>query len=110
MRRDMPGTLWVAIVALAVITLATLAAALKMRPLVPLVGSACNAVLLIGLVRGQKWAYVLTVVFCVLGVAVGFAKGCSYGLGVLFGNGIVLVPVLLCTDFFFPAHDRERDV
>lgn len=109
MRRDIPGVLWIAIVALAVITVLTLLSLPKSRSLVPLVAAGCNVGLLVGLVMGQKWAYVLTVVFSVVGVAVAFGKGASHGLAVLVGNGLVLLPVLFSTRFFFPVQAQTRD-
>jgi hypothetical protein len=103
MKKNIPGPLWIAIITLAVISLLTLLSVLQGNPLVPMVSAICNVALLVGLVLGHKWAYVLTIVFCVLGIVVGFGKGVGNGLMVLFGNGLVLVPILLCTSYFFPA-------
>lgn len=108
MKKNIPGPLWVAIVALGIISLLTLLSVRKGSVLVPLVAVVCNIALLLGLVRGHKWAYVLTIVFSVLGVAVGFAKSPSYGLAILLGNGLVLLPVLICTRYFFPVEDVDQ--
>ena len=109
MRKDIPATLWIALAALAIITVLTLLSMLKSGSPVRLVAAACNIALLIGLARGQKWAYVLTVVFSVLGVAVAFNRGPSHIVAILIGNGLVVVPVLLSTSFFFPPPRHEQD-
>ncbi|HWI57251.1 MAG TPA: hypothetical protein VNZ22_08490 [Bacillota bacterium] len=106
-KRTIPAPLWVTIVALGVITLLTLLSLLQSNLLARFAAAVCNLALMVGLVLGHKWAYVLTIVVSVLGVAVGFGKGFSSGLVMLLGNGLVVVPVLLSTRFFFPAEDQR---
>ncbi len=109
MKRDIPGPLWIAIVALGIISLLTLVAMLKSGSLVLLAAAATNIALLAGLAMGHKWAYVLTVVLSVLGVVVTFGKSPSHGLAVMAGNSLVLIPVLISTRFFFPIQRHEED-
>lgn len=61
-----------------------------------------EALLFVGLVLGKKWAYILIVVFSVLGVAACLANSLDEGLVVLVGNTVVVVPMVICTRFFFP--------
>lgn len=106
MRTPVPGPLWLAIATMAVVSLLTLLSLFRGAILVPLVTVVCNLALLFGLWQGHKWAYVVTIVFSVLGALFAFGKGPMHGLLVLIGNGLVLVPVLLCTRYFFPGSER----
>jgi hypothetical protein len=108
MKQEVPVPLWVAIVTLGLISLLTFLSLLKGFSLVPLVTVACNIALMVGLYCGHKWAYIVTMVFSTIGVAFAFGKSASQGLAVLFGNGLVVVPVLLCTRFFFPAREESE--
>jgi hypothetical protein len=94
--------MWVAAGALAIISLLTLFAARRRDLAVALVSVVLNLVLLVGLVRGHRWAYVLAIVLGVAGIAVSFGKSATLGLAVLLCNGVVLVPVLMSTSYFFP--------
>ena len=58
-----------------------------------------NGVLIAGLVYGQKWAYILVLVFSVLGVAVSLSKGIEQGLVVLVVNAIIVIPMIISTSF-----------
>ncbi len=84
-----------------------LLSALVHGSLVALVAAGCNLILAFGLWGGCKWAYLLTVVLSVLGMAVALGRGGLHGLGVLVGDSVVLVPVLLCTSFFFPRQAQK---
>lgn len=109
MSKAVPAPLWIAIAALGIITVLTLLSLLKGNFLVPLVAAACNIALLFGLMKGQKWAYIMTLILSFLGTAVAFGKGASAGMAVMIGDALVWVPVLLSTRFFFPNNDlRER--
>jgi hypothetical protein len=61
-----------------------------------------EAILVFGLIQGWKSSYILLVVFFVLGVAVNLSKGAGHALGVLVGNAIVAVPMVISTCYFFP--------
>ena len=107
MNRKMPVPLWVAVVALAVISALGLLTMLKRGSMPALFATVANGVLLLGLMAGRKWAYALTIVLSVLGVAVAFGKGVPHGLMVLIGNAAVLVPVLMSTKYFFPTEEQR---
>ena len=102
-----PALVWIAIAALGVISILTLMAGLSRRPEVALAAVLGNLILMFGLALGHKWAYVLVLVLSALGVAVAFAKSGARGLPVLFGNAVVVVPVLMSTNFFFPNHQQD---
>lgn len=101
MKKSIPGPLWIATVSLALMVLGKVLSAFKVGPAV-LIDAVLSGVLLVGIVLGQKWAYVLTIVFTVLGTIGGFGKGIQAGIGVLILDCLVLLPVLLCTAHFFP--------
>ena len=103
LERKIPGLLWIAIGALGLITVLTLFSGLARGSVTALVAALCNLGLLLGLVFGHKWAYVLLIVFSVLGVTVSFGKSAPQGLLVLIGNAVVVVPVVFRTRYFFPS-------
>lgn len=100
-QRDIPPVLWIALVSLAVMILIKLLLVFKFGPLV-LIDAALSTALLVGLYLGQKWAYILTIVFVVLGTLLALSKSPGAGLGVFIINCLVLIPVVICTDFYFP--------
>ena len=63
---------------------------------------ACNLALLLGLLLGHRWAYVLVIVFAIAGAVVAFGRGGNHGLFVLLGNGVVVLPVIFSSRYFFP--------
>ena len=67
-----------------------------------LIDAGLSGVLLVGLYSGHKWAYVLTIFFVAVGTVLGFSKSVEHGFMVLILNCLILVPVLICTDYFFP--------
>ncbi len=108
MKKQIPASLWIAIVALVIIALIHLGLSFKTSSLVLLVSVVVEAILVAGLIYGQKWAYILVLVFSVLGVAASLSKGAEQGLGVLLGNAIVVVPMVINTRFFFPKPQRPQ--
>lgn len=102
MKKQIPTSLWVAIVALGIIALIHLGLAIKTSSAALFVSAVLEAILVAGFIYGQKWAYALVLVFSVLGVAASLSKGIGQGLGVLVANAIVVVPMVVSTDFFFP--------
>ena len=102
MKRPVPPLLWIAIAAFGLIACVKFVFALRHGPATLLISVLVDAVLAIGLVHGRKWAYVLTIILSALGTAVSMGKGIEVGLGVLIGNAIIVVPLVLCTSFFFP--------
>lgn len=101
-RSGVPAVLWISIIALGIITLLTLIFGLSRGWVVALASAGLDGAILIGLLLGHRWAYVTLIILSIVGVAAAFSQGAGHGLAVMIGNGIVVVPVLLCTDFFFP--------
>jgi len=101
MGKPIPGVLWIAIVSLALMIVFKVVFAFVTKPVI-LVDATLSAILLVGLVRGHKWAYVLTLAGVVIGTVTGLNKGIETGVGILVVDCLVLIPVLICTDFFFP--------
>jgi hypothetical protein len=108
MQRQIPGLLWIAIVSLGLMVVGKVMAAARFGPVI-LVDAAISALILYGIIRGYKWAYVLTIVSVVLGVGSGLFKGMGYALVILMADGLVWVPVLLCTDYFFPQKNSASE-
>jgi len=72
------------------------------------VAAALNGALAWGLARGSRLAYILALVFALLGIGVALGRAQGAALAVLVGNGIVIVPMVISTRFFFPeAEVRE---
>lgn len=100
MKRTIPGPLWIAIVSLGLMVFGKICFAFKLGPLI-LVDAAVSGLLLLGIILGHKWAYFLAIVFTALGTIKGLGKGIPNGMIILMADCLVLVPVLLCTNYFF---------
>ena len=107
MNRQMPEPLWIAIVFLGAMVLGKIAAVGEAGPRA-LVDAALLTVFLVGLVRGREWAYVLTILAATGGTMWGAMRGIHAGWSILAIDGLVLVPVLLCTDYYFPQRPLQR--
>ena len=105
MKKRIPNPLWVSIVALGLITLLHVVMAFKTGSVALFVSVAIEVALIVGLVLGHKWAYIVILVFAGLGVAVSIAQDIRQGLAVLVANAVVVLPMVLCTKFFFPKRD-----
>jgi hypothetical protein len=105
-KRRIPGVLWIGLVSLGIMVLLKLVAVVSVGPRI-LIDAGLSAALLVGLYFGHKWAYILTIVLVVLGTVFALSKGAGYGLLVLALDCLVLVPVVLCTDYFFFKKDRQ---
>ena len=101
MEKKIPGPLWIALISLSVMVVLKVLFAFMVGPAI-LIDAAWSGVLLVGLYLGHKWAYVLTIVTIAIGTVLGFSKGVANGLGILVLDCLVLVPVLVCTEYFFP--------
>jgi hypothetical protein len=101
--RGIPGPLVFGLVALGLMVVGKLVAAAAMgRPEV-LIGAVLSGLVLVGLYVGSKVAYVATIVGVVWGTAITtITKGPAIGLATVFVDSLVLVPVVLCKDYFFP--------
>ena len=105
-RKQIPGVLWIGLVSLGIMVLLKLVAVVSVGPRI-LIDAGLSAALLVGLCLGHKWAYILTIVLVVLGTVCALSKGAGYGLLVLILDCLVLVPVVLSTDYFFFKKDRQ---
>jgi len=109
MARKIPGPLWISIAALGAISLMQLAISIQKGSPALFVGVAVNVALLIGLVLGHKWAYAATLFFSAIGLAVVLVKNPENLIGVLIGNGMVVVPMVMSTEFFFAGQPESLD-
>jgi len=99
--RQIPGPLWIALISLSIMVVLKVLFVFKVGPVI-LIDAALSGALLVGLYLGHKWAYVLTIVFVAFGTVSGLSKSSTHGLTILALDCLVLVPVLMCTGFFFP--------
>ena len=91
-RKQIPGVLWIGLVSLGIMVLLKLVAVVSVGPRI-LIDAGLSAALLVVLV--------------VLGTVFALSKGAAYGLLVLILDCLVLVPVVLSTDYFFFKKDRQ---
>ena len=101
MQRAVSNVLWISLIALGLFSVVQFALGIALMNVVLLISVALNVALLVGLYHGHRWAFVVTLVFGVLGIIVALARNPALGLGVLIGNGLVLVPMLLAKDYFW---------
>jgi hypothetical protein len=105
-RENIPPVLWIGLISLALMVIGKVLFAFSLGPRL-LLDAVLSGALLVGLYLGHRWAYVLTIVFTALGTIVTLTKGVEHGLAVLLGDCLVLVPVILSTDYFFPRRARS---
>jgi hypothetical protein len=88
--------------------LAKVTVGLRLGPMI-VIDAVLSAILWIGLYQGRRWAYVLTIVFVALGTLLASSRaGLAAGFGVFLVDCLVLVPVLICKDWFFaPTNDAH---
>ncbi len=106
MERRIPPALWIGVAALGVMTLMHLLIGVQRGSNTLLVSAILDAVLLAGLLLGYKWAYVIVLVLGAGLLVLPFTtlgKNPGQALLILFLNGLVIVPVLMATRFFFPG-------
>jgi hypothetical protein len=72
-----------------------------------LVAVVLNIALLAGLLLRRKWAYVATLIFAMAGVIVALGRSEGTAIGVFIGNGLVVVPMIMSTRFFFPRQSEN---
>lgn len=102
MRKKPPTAVWVAVVALIVITVIQLAVGLWQGNLRFFVSAPLNLLLAFGLYAGHKWAYVLTLLSAIVAPVVLLRS-----LGVLVLNGVIYVPVLMATRYYWPTRGAQ---
>lgn len=107
--RKIPGPLWIAIVTLVLMVAYKTNVAFSGNPLA-FFDVLLYGVVLAGIVRGAKWAYVLTLVFSVLGTLVALSNGAAAGMTVFLLNCLIFVPLFVCTRYFFAPSPPQADV
>jgi hypothetical protein len=105
--RKVPPALWISIAALGAMTLIQLLIGVQKGSGVLLVSVILNAVFLAGLLQGQKWAYVGMLVLGIGGPVAMLGRNAGQALIILLINGLVIVPMILSTRFFFPSRSEE---
>jgi hypothetical protein len=106
MNRQVPSVLWIALIALGVISVIQLGIGVGSGNLPILLGVALNVLFAVGLYRGARWAFVLILVLGIAGMLFALMRSPGAGLGVALGNAIVLVPVWLSREYFFGPASR----
>ena len=104
MERPIPAILWVAVISLGIMILVKVIAAVS-NPAI-LIDAVLSGILLYGIFKGYRWAFILTFVAVVLGTAYAMNQSVKSGMTVLVINCLVLVPVMMSKSYFFPE-DRE---
>ena len=101
MTRPIPPALWLSLIVFGLMTLIQLVLSVGTRNGPLLLAVLLNVVLIVGLYRAARWAFVLTLVFGVAGVLVALVRSPAFGLGAVVGNALVLVPLILAREYFF---------
>lgn len=109
MKRTIPGALWISISTLGAISAIQLLIGVQNGSGVLLLTVVVNVALVAGLLLGHKWAYVATLVLSIGGVIVALGKNSEQVVGVLIGNGLVIVPMIVSTRFFFHEKPKSLD-
>ncbi len=99
---EKPASLWFCVAMLGVMTLIQLMLGVRRGSEVLLVAVVLNTAILTGLILGHKWAYVVLLVFSVLGPLLMLFVHFWRGVAALFMNSLVVIPLLLATRYFFP--------
>ena len=107
-RRKLPPALIFAIVCLTILILARLWLSLRLGTILMLDASMW-AIILFGLIVGHRWAFVLTIAIPVLEMLLAAIRVGRVAPAVLVINALVIVPVILSRDHFFPAGPRAGD-
>jgi hypothetical protein len=101
MRKPVPGALWVALIALGLISLVQLLIGMGQGKPTLLITVALNAAIWLGLYAGHRWAYVALIVVSGLSVIVIAARNPAQALGVLIVDAVVVIPVIMATSYFW---------
>ncbi len=100
MNKDIPKVLWIAIVSLGLMVIFKLLLASHNNAI--LVDAIISACLLYGLYEGRKWAYygmLLYVAITFMGYLL--AGNATLALQILAANGMVVIPMIICKDYYF---------
>jgi len=109
MERKIPSTLWIGVAALGAMMLIQLLVGVQKGSDFLFVAAILDAVFLAGLLLGRKWAYIGMLVFAVGGPLALLGRDPGQAITALLLNGLVVVPVILSTRFFFPGPPDHPD-
>ncbi len=107
MKQEIPALLWLAIISLGLMVLGKIGFVFKVGPVI-LVDALLSGALLVGIIYGHKWAFVLTIIGAVFGIITGFIKGAEIGIVILILDCLVLIPVLMSRSYFFPDSQPQN--
>ena len=99
LENSIPKTLWVALIIMGIFTIVHFIIGF-VNPM-QFIAVIINLILLFGLYKGLKWAYFALIVAAILGALFALTDSYMSFYIVLGANLIVVVPVLICTKFFF---------
>ena len=98
---QMPGILWVAVVALGGFGLVQLGFGVTGMPTLALAGGLA-ILLAVGLSCRQRWAHVMTLVACLITPIAALIVGEFWGAGLIaLFNAVVAVPLVMTNDWFW---------
>ena len=131
MRKSIPRLLWLSIACLGIIAIYCLLtglrglsahaklithaqdgsflANLQALSILTVLAGVLSVVLLVGLLLGSKWGYVLTLVSVLFGVAIAFYQGALQGMMTVIMFAPVVVPMVICTRFFFLSETPDTE-
>jgi hypothetical protein len=101
MKKKIPGPLWIALLSLSIMILLKLVMAFNSSPLL-LVDAILCGILLYGLGFRRQWAYSYAIFLALAGTAFAMYLDMMYGIVAMVTYSLVLVPMLMCTQFFHP--------
>jgi uncharacterized membrane protein (DUF2068 family) len=101
MPRKIPPVLVGGLCALGVITMLSLINALAKPTAASIATVLANVAVIIGLYHGHRWAFVFAIVSAAFGTVFVLAHDLGIGVIVFVVNAMVIVPLLLCREFFF---------
>lgn len=106
-KKSIPTVLWVALISLGVMVVCQLLVSLR-SGLAGFVGAVLSGLLLWGLYRGHRWAYVVTVAIVPIKLIVFFVTGkAGFGFLLFLIDCFVWIPVLLSTHYYWGRMCRE---
>lgn len=103
--RKAPRALWIALAALAAKIVLKALVSLLLHPL-ELALAGVYSVLLVGLLLGIRWAYVLTVALLALGIGREILGNADGTLTTLLLNPVILVSLFLSAPYYFRKHNE----
>ena len=111
MKPNPPRALWVALIALILISVAQFVFGIALgKPSLAFITVPLNLVLVYGLWHGFRWAFIVTLVCCVMNLGVALGGRVSAGHVLLIEGLFIVLPLYLARDYFLkrPPADPLR--